>query len=362
MHHPVRKVSRRASFTKAVVLTALLVVALFLYHRVTRYGIPKDFFLAPDRAPADPSRLMQFTEEQKDSVKRLIAGFWAYDDGDADSGALRLSDRIELKDNGIIWRVTVRDLRLPSGRRSRIVSVSHAYIHPFGRMKDNERLLVCEARVMREAVIRDNDTCFGTDNVDDVWNIEGDGTSFRFEDRHYRAYRGDVRTFFPPAAIDVIELAFGKQGAGTPVEQWAKLRKKDGGLNAPTGIFAMKKCEGGIDGVSLVRAAVAADCASSPAAAAGDAGSMAAVIGAYYRPYCLMPVLQRCGGAYGPTTLTVTARVGSDGGVKAVEVKFPRGRAVDRALAAVIQTEVGMWKFGAAAGGGEITVPFEVGF
>jgi hypothetical protein len=256
MNRHVRKTSSKNSFSKALILGVILIIALLFYKRISEKGLPQNLFSMLEQESVDPKAYTLFAEEQKDSVNRAIAGFWTFNTTASDSQILNISDRIELKDNGIIWRT--REFGLAASADTiKTLLVSYAYIRPFSFFKDNSKKLVCEARIIREALITGSDTCFSPGNVDEVWILTAGKDIFELDGRKYVSYgNADLTLFFPEKALDIIDMPFKSEKKATPKEQWEKAGRSGKPITESTGIFALKECEMSLNELAIVRNSV----------------------------------------------------------------------------------------------------------
>jgi len=146
-----------------------------------------------------------FSDERRELEKKKFAGFWEFVTDTLDSGALQERDRIELKDNGIVWEVREFVIRLPLGDSAGFTQVIHAYMNPYGLIKKDTGVTVCEARILRQVMISKGDTCYGPSQVDCTWRARRSGNVLELEHRRYSPYgNAPLSSFFPAGAIDLI--------------------------------------------------------------------------------------------------------------------------------------------------------------
>ncbi len=201
-HTPRRRQS--GNFPKALILAVILVFSFYMYSRISKDGVPRQFLDIFDEGQVDFTKLEQFSETERDSIRRAIAGFWTYE---SDSAApLYLRDRIELKDNGIIWRVTQYQLITPRGEIDAVTHIQHAYLNPYALTGKKPSHMYAEVRIIRQAYIFDKDTCYGQSHEDQVWELQATAEEFGMLGRSYGDWgERDLALFFPAGAIDIID-------------------------------------------------------------------------------------------------------------------------------------------------------------
>ncbi len=315
-----RRRKSNTSFTKAIILAAILVLAFFMYTKIGQKGIPRQLFNLFEETDIDYRTLTQFSEPQKDSVKQAIAGFWVYDsDSIGPENPMYVRDRIELKDNGIIWRVKQHRLRLPTGSDKHWMHITHAYLNPYALIDSAEDRMAAEVRIIRQVLVNDyRDTCYGESFVDEVWKISGNGTDFSLGGRNYKSYgQQDLTRFFPQGVIHLVDSV------------------------------SIPECEDVITFPLLVRGAVAKDLLSLKKDS-HDPAQITSWVNQYYIPYCLRPILGGLPGDVrdtGKDELTIRFVVNSNGEPENIDVSselFGYGRSRLKQMA---EGEIAMWRF-----------------
>lgn len=207
-----RRSSSTSSFAKALLFLVVLVVAWFIADRVGRKGIPGPFSEMLNSEQAPSGGYIPLDTASQNRVVEAAAGFWRASLHDSLSDHLFTgTDMIELKDNGIVWRVLDYRLFVPGGDTLVYRKVYDAYLRPHGWERGKDSVAACDVRILRQAAIAGPDTCYGPTDVDVVWSL-GIGVGFALEGRNYAAYSGDLGEFFPQGAIDMLERAY--QGGG----------------------------------------------------------------------------------------------------------------------------------------------------
>jgi hypothetical protein len=217
------------SYVKALFLFAILVLVFILGNTLLKFSqMPS----RPIKALFGQEVLdgMPFTEEQKDSVKQKIAGFW-YCENVVDSFVpfLRITDKMELKPNGIFWRVKSVLILLPSGDTSSVMIVTTGYMSPYCYNQAAPESISCQIHFIGQVFATQKDTCYnefsridpsmqilpqlqvkpkpGEGVVDTVWNLIANGRRFEFENTKYLLYDTsgeNLFKFFPKNSVELI--------------------------------------------------------------------------------------------------------------------------------------------------------------
>jgi hypothetical protein len=251
----------RKSYTKALVLLIAIVAVLFIGTVVLK------IISSPTRSVhaifgAEALTGIQYRDNQKDSVQQKIAGFWFCDNA-VDSGTLfiRSSDRMELKPNGIYWRVKSVGIMLPSGDSAQYLVASTGFACPYSHAGSSPDSLTCQVHYIGTTVVSAGDTCYleisrpdpsasmlpqlqalpkaGEGTVDTVWSlIAGDGR-LSFGDRRYSRYDTAGQAlyrFYPKGSIESVnKFSLNKCGNALSLELFVKrmLAKDFAGLAVP---------------------------------------------------------------------------------------------------------------------------------
>jgi hypothetical protein len=145
----------------------------------------------------------RFSEEQKALYLKGLAGFWTFDLEKMAGGRLiSKKDRLEIKENGIVWQVVEWKMTMPADTSATFTQVRTAYINPYGISRGDT---LSDAYVLSQAFMGGNYTCFGGYNYSELWQISRRGGDLTISKRNYRPYKGDINVFFPPGAVDLVE-------------------------------------------------------------------------------------------------------------------------------------------------------------
>jgi hypothetical protein len=153
------------------------------------------------------TRYKGFSEKEKDNLKLKNAGFWQYSSDI--SPTINVSDRIELKTNGIFWQVTLYTIGLPSGNSTRFTHIITGYMNPFCKLAaNNTDSILCDVHTIKQAFIMGKDTCYAPSDVDTTWNVIANGKRFGIGDRNYAPYdtaHGALFRFFPEGVLSIVD-------------------------------------------------------------------------------------------------------------------------------------------------------------
>ncbi|MCL1947094.1 MAG: hypothetical protein FWF51_08110 [Chitinivibrionia bacterium] len=125
---------------------------------------------------------------------KQTAGFWEH-------SSANLYDRIELKDNGIIWRYTEKTFAFPYDKIDKISCVSTSFLQP-ARFTDG--IAVSNLRVINEVWFMP-DTCFGRSAYDVVAKVSFSNDTLFFDGAAYTRYEGELKEFFPENSLNLLK-------------------------------------------------------------------------------------------------------------------------------------------------------------
>jgi hypothetical protein len=155
------------------------------------------------------AKYASFEETKKDELKARNAGFWQYaSDTNTSNSMIYLTDRFELKTNGIFWQVKEYSIGLPSKKSTRYMHIVHGYLNPFAKADTSLDSIVCDVHIIRQAYVMGKDTCYGPSNTDTTMIVVANGKRFNFENREYASYDtagAALYEFFPKGALDVVD-------------------------------------------------------------------------------------------------------------------------------------------------------------
>jgi hypothetical protein len=184
---------------------------------------------SPQQVKLYYKKTYRFSEEEKVAFLKNHAGLWIFDiQTMADGKMVGKKDRLEIKENGIIWQVVEWSIPLPSGAVSSFCQIKTAFLKPYGIVKGDS---VCDAYVLTQAFVENGDTCFGAWTYPELWSLKIDGGAMVFNRRRYTPFRGELADFFPAGAIASVQSAEGQffkdTVMGTTINQLYSVRRTD---------------------------------------------------------------------------------------------------------------------------------------
>jgi hypothetical protein len=192
-----------AGFMKALMGIALIVMIVLVINNLSKKADLQDF----DKYKAklnNYKNLTPFSEPQKDSVSKELAGFWQYDRPAKDTSPA-ISDRIEIKDNGIIWRVITYKYPTSGSDTSIFTKASTSYLRPFASNKDNPSFLTFDLHIIRQT-FAGKDTCYSNLNPDTTWEITRTAGGLQTGNMIYTPFdTSDLKHFFPDGAVAMVD-------------------------------------------------------------------------------------------------------------------------------------------------------------
>jgi hypothetical protein len=155
------------------------------------------------------AKYSSFDDKKKEELKKRNGGFWQFaSDTNTDNATFYMTDRIELKTNGIFWQVSEYTLGLPSKQTARFTKIVQGYLNPFAKEGKSLDTLVCDVHIIRQAYIMGKDTCYGPSNTDTTMVVVANGKRFEFEGKVYAPYDTAgpaLSAFFPKGAVDIVD-------------------------------------------------------------------------------------------------------------------------------------------------------------
>ncbi len=325
-----RKPTQKNSFVKGVVLLIALVIGFVFYLRSDELiagltGVLNEI--------EQPPEVDHFEDERKKEITESLAGFWTYDSEEtSDHRNMSVHDRIELIDNGIIWRVRTEEYHLPDGNTASLTTIAQAFLHPGFFAEESTQTISCDIRVLKKVLIHDNDTCYKPvysqqedgwkqDTVwypldEQTWYVRRGGDSLFLDGKIYQSY-GDkpLDRFFPEGAINLVDNV------------------------------AVKRCPGRLTEKGFVRDQIARSIAELPETHK-DSAAVGKLLESYYVPFCMKPIIDELWWTYGKPypEFNLKARIGPDGKVN--EVDLPGyDPTLGRHLREALVGEIRSWRF-----------------
>ncbi|MGD9202715.1 MAG: hypothetical protein PVI26_14230 [Chitinispirillia bacterium] len=342
------------SFTKAVILLIGLIAAFFFYHRITTGNFVEQFLNLFEFSKSGPYSELgeEFSDEVKDSVKKAIAGFWILNTPIQKN--ILLNDRIELKDNGIIWRIKHFTFSLPSGKNVELTQLINAYINPYTNPSDDFSNVICEMRTLRQVWLYDGDTCDIRNFNDDLVKVFGDGNSFELENRRYTKYTDpDLSNFFPKDQLYIIHKLTRsdetQSKAGYTIDKGKVIIKDQKNQNIDVDFYVYPRCFDGYVEVEVLRKKLRSDL-QEVTIQKRENSNIISLVKNYYIPFCLSPqdiisdILTEKS-----SDVSIAFSVNWKGDIEKIKVELSKGAFTNpvthKIKENVIGDEIKLWKF-----------------
>lgn len=192
-----------AGYMKALMGIALIVMIGLLINSLSKKADIKDYSKYKAKI-SNNKKLNPFSEPQKDSVSKVLAGFWQYNKAANDTNP-GISDRIEIKDNGIIWRVVTYKYPTSASDTAIFIKASTAYLRPFANNKDNPSFLTFDLHIIRQT-FAGKDTCYSNPTPDTTWEILRTENGLQTGNTTYVPFdTSDLTHFFPDGAVAMVD-------------------------------------------------------------------------------------------------------------------------------------------------------------
>lgn len=208
---PVNKTSQ--SLTTVIVFVVVIMGILFAYTMLPKRGTNSKG-ASQFKSMVNAFRVgYMFTDGQKDSVRSSFAGYFSYSsDTSMDSATAArpyfCRDRIEIKPNGIIWRIRWQQVRLPRGELRSFYTVVQGFCMPFGKPSATDPLALCEIRVIAKVLAMTGDTCYVNVNGERevTWKMITNKAGLMIDKGQFVPYDTvGLITFFPRGMVRLCE-------------------------------------------------------------------------------------------------------------------------------------------------------------
>lgn len=145
----------------------------------------------------------RFSEQEKAGFLRNHAGLWQFNiETLIDGKVVKKTDRIEIKNNGIVWQVIEWTIPMPSDSTITFCQIRTAYLKPYGVVGGDS---IVDAFVLSQAFINGTDTCIGSWNYPELWSFRMAGSALTLNRRQYAIYNGELDNFFPAGSVSFVE-------------------------------------------------------------------------------------------------------------------------------------------------------------
>ncbi|MFP4243443.1 MAG: hypothetical protein ACLFTW_15865 [Chitinispirillaceae bacterium] len=196
---------KNSSIIKSIVLLVAVMVIWFFHQGLKKSGVPSELSNILNSEFESFRNLEQIDSTQADQIRKQLAGFWTYGLDSTQNGQVKKKEYVEILDNGIVWQFNRWNIDLPSGGESVITHIIHGYIRPHSYSPE-KNLYYSETRIIRQAFIADDDTCYGKSHYDEMWEILHSDGSLSINRRDYAPYEGDLQSFYPDnTLLDLVD-------------------------------------------------------------------------------------------------------------------------------------------------------------
>jgi len=191
-----------SGYMKAALGVVMMIIVALIINSLSKKADVDDY--AKYKAGVENNKkLNPFSEPQKDSVGTLIAGFWIHDKA-ADSISPAIFDRIEIKDNGIVWRVITYKFPQDSIDTAVFTHAYTSYLRAFASNKDNPSLLTLDNKMLQQ-VFAGYDTCYANPTPDSTWIMRLTDKGIESGGKLYSPFdTTDLSSFFPKGAVKMV--------------------------------------------------------------------------------------------------------------------------------------------------------------
>jgi len=194
------------SMTRAMVLLAILVFAMWFYHYATSGKLQQILEVLVNPRTTETNAAKQFTEQEQNDLRKQASGFWQYvSRNNEEKSSVSLIDHIEQKDNGIIWRVRSYTLSLPDGGSRSFTHVTQAYLIPYGWKDSIKEVFVSDCPIILQAQYTSEDTCYRKNTLERLWEVAVSDSTLTVDGRRYTPYMGGIYEFFPEGALGLVD-------------------------------------------------------------------------------------------------------------------------------------------------------------
>jgi hypothetical protein len=102
-----------------------------------------------------------FSDSQNIEIKKYVSGYWQrYVPPVMPDKPYSITDRFELKENGIFWQVKKLVVYTPVGDSSSCTEIVTGYINPFKHHSEDSTLIIVDALIHGQAFATELDTCY----------------------------------------------------------------------------------------------------------------------------------------------------------------------------------------------------------
>ncbi|HUI91920.1 MAG TPA: hypothetical protein VLX68_06695 [Chitinivibrionales bacterium] len=326
------------SYRKALLLLAILIIVLIIGNNLLKISQMSSRPMralfgqeVPDGVP--------FGEAEKDSVKKKIAGFWqSVAAVDSAVPFLRVTDKFEVKPNGIYWRVKYTVLLLPSGDSASYLVASTGFMSPYCHSATSPDSISCQVHYIGQAVAFGGDSCYTQYSrpdlshsivpqlqggmpkpgegvvVDTIWYLAANGRRFEIDNKKYSPYDTAgpaLFSFFPKGSTEMVNK------------------------------ISLRECRGDLSPETIIKRALASDLAKVSAAERSPQDILA-IIDKYYK-VLFAQNLARQVTFFSKGTVDLSLAVTPEG--KVIEPNITKSKPLNMKLNAALKKELLTWVF-----------------
>ena len=213
-HDRIKKKKSKNPMAQGIILLVAFIFVIFLTSKM--YLITEALESMFTQREIDLPILRE-TDSLRVEYYKQIAGFWEH-------SSANLYDRIELKDNGVIWQYTERTFAFPYDETDKISRVSTSFLQPARFSQDNGA--VSNLRIINEVWFMP-DTCFGRNSYDVIANTSFSNDTLFFDGAAYTRYEGELKEFFPAGTLNLLKpsmetIKMKSCGKENPLADWLR--------------------------------------------------------------------------------------------------------------------------------------------
>jgi len=210
--------SGKTNWMQLVLISALLIVALFFTTLIKNNGLPSNIVGTFSSEQGDYISSDPIDSAAIDSIYQIISGFYKKKQAEGKNGYIAL----ELKDNGVAWLYQHKRIATPSDSVIAVHQMQNLYIVPSRQFLDQPGTFLMTEIVIRQNFWSDQDTCYGKNSSVSVIGRQGKAESMYSAEQMTRLQRIDsllilgqdtlryagpepTTGFFPQGAVSLVD-------------------------------------------------------------------------------------------------------------------------------------------------------------
>lgn len=284
-------------------------------------------------------KVYRFSEKEKADLLKNHAGLWQFNiETMAGGKTVRKTDRLEIKENGIVWQVTEWNITMPSDSLATFCQIRTAFLKPYGVMKNDS---MCDAFILTQAFIAGSDTCFGGWNYPELWEFHKEGASLVFNKRRYTSFKGELADFFPAGSVAYVQSAenqfFKDTVMGTSINQIFTVRK----IDSQTGKIRLVPIRDSLNNLSqLFKTEINRECGIYSGKEVNQ-DTITLFIDRYFEPFIISEKWRNFPREI-PNQIKTSFVVKSDGSINGISLTSSAD--IDKMLSEDFSKEIGSWR------------------